>query len=182
MTIKYLATAALALCLPQIAQAAPITFFGEELAPGATVTGDPLTQRNLFVNTLAAGVGTESFESATLPNISFPVSSGNVTATLSGGGASIEGSPGAGRFATSGSNYVETTGGGDFVIDFSSAIAAFGFYGTDIGDINNSLWGTQSVRRAGHFCSLVSLIPSTATPLSNSSTPPVAAMCLVLMT
>lgn len=141
MKIPVLA-AALALSLPAVAQAAPITFFGENQSPGLTVTGDPLTARNSFVSTLAPGVGTEDFETpTTLPNIAFPVSSGTVTASLTGGAASINSSGGSvvGRFATSGSSYVEVDGGGGFNIAFDSAISAFGFYGTDIGDVSGSL-------------------------------------------
>ncbi|MFN6979155.1 MAG: PEP-CTERM sorting domain-containing protein [Gemmobacter sp.] len=118
--------------------AAPITFFGENLTPGNMVVGDPVTERNDFLATLAGGIGTETFEATSLPDISFPGSTGSITATLNGA-ASIVGSPGAGRFATSGSRYVQTAAGGDFSITFSSAIAAFGFYGTDIGDFGNGL-------------------------------------------
>ncbi len=130
--------AALTAALPQFASAAPITFFGENLSPGQSVTGLPLAARNNFVATLAPGVGIEDFESAVLPDISFPVSSGDVTATLSGASTQILSSPSVGRFATSGSSFVQT-GSNDFQIDFTSPISAFGFYGTDIGDFDNGL-------------------------------------------
>ena len=136
---KKISIAAVALTMATAAHSAPVTFFGENLTPGATVTGAPVTAQTSFLATLSGGVGTEDFESATLPAISFPGSTGAITANLTGGGSSIVSSPGAGRFATSGSSYVQTTGGGDFTVTFSSAIAAFGFFGTDIGDIGNSL-------------------------------------------
>jgi hypothetical protein len=56
---------------------------------------------------------------------------------LSAGGT-IFGAPGAGRFATSGSQYLEVSQSA-FNITFSSPVAAFGFYGTDIGDFNGQL-------------------------------------------
>ncbi|MEO0632727.1 MAG: VPLPA-CTERM sorting domain-containing protein [Pseudomonadota bacterium] len=141
---RILLAAALCFAGPQLATAAPFVFFGENLSPGGTVSGDPLTARTSFLGALSAGVGTEDFEgfasgTGTPLSLTFPGSSGAITATLSGTGTDIGSSGGAGRFATSGSNYVETPGGGDFVIDFSSAISAFGFYGTDLGDIGNDL-------------------------------------------
>ena len=50
--------------------------------------------------------------------------------------------PGAGRFSVGGgSNYWEVRVGptNDFSITFTEDIAAFGFYGTDIGDLNGQL-------------------------------------------
>ncbi|WP_299724045.1 VPLPA-CTERM sorting domain-containing protein [uncultured Tateyamaria sp.] len=139
--------AVLALALPGLAQAAPITFFGEDMGLVTSVPagGAAETARNNFVAALDPGVGTEDFEGfaqGTLPPLPlvFPVTSGNVTATLTGGSARVEnGVPFAGRFATSGSNWVEVDGGGGFNIAFTSAISAFGFYGTDIGDFGGTL-------------------------------------------
>lgn len=132
-----------AITLTSAANAAPITYFGENLTPGATVTGDPAAARADFLAALSGGVGTEDFEGfavgASTPLVlSFPGSTGNIGATLSGS-ASVQSGGGAGRFATSGSQYVETPGGGDFVIDFGAPIAAFGFFGTDLGDFGNDL-------------------------------------------
>lgn len=123
------------------AHAAPFTYFGENLNPGAAVSGDPLTARTAFLSALSGGIGTENFEgvSGSAPiALSFPGSTGSITATLNGD-ADIQSGPNAGRFATSGSRYVETDSGGDFSIGFSSPISAFGFYGTDIGDFGNQL-------------------------------------------
>ena len=128
--------------IANVAGAAPVTFFGENLSPAGSVSGDPATAQTNFLATLAGGVGTEDFESFTVgasnPPLTFPGSSGSITATLAGSGT-VDGSPGAGRFATSGSNFLETGSGGDFTLTFSSAISAFGFFGTDIGDFNNGL-------------------------------------------
>lgn len=140
---RVLTAAAFAAFLPASAMAAPVTFFGENLTPGGTVSGDPATARASFLAGLAGGVGTEDFEGfspgdATPLALSFPGSSGAITATLSGPGTDID-TGGAGRFPTSGSQYVETPGGGDFTIAFSAPIAAFGFYGTDLGDVSNDL-------------------------------------------
>lgn len=126
------------------ALAAPITYFGENLTPGATVTGDPVTARTTFLAALAGGVGTEDFErfsngAASPLTLSFPGSTGSIGATLTGTGTDIQSSGGFGRFATSGSNFVETPGGGDFDINFTAPIAAFGFFGTDLGDVGNDL-------------------------------------------
>ncbi|MBY6158220.1 VPLPA-CTERM sorting domain-containing protein [Pseudooceanicola nitratireducens] len=123
--------------------AAPFTYFAEDLTPGNTVTATVEAKRNQFLGALSGGVGTEDFESfsdgTNNPALSFTGSSGAITATLSGSGE-VEGNlPSAGRFATSGSKIYETGGGGDFSISFSTAISAFGFYGTDIGDIGNQL-------------------------------------------
>ena len=126
--------------------AVPTYFFGENLTPGGTVTGDPVTARTDFLSNLV-GVGTESFEiyaqGQKLPlAIAFPGSSGDVTANLTGGPSTlteIRTTPGFGRFATSGDNYLNVALGDGFTINFSDPISAFGFYGTDIGDFSGQL-------------------------------------------
>lgn len=121
----------------QSASAAPTIFFGENLNPGETVSGDPVTARDDFLDNLS-GVGTENFEGfssgATAPvNLTFP---GAGDAQLTGDGE-IESGPSVGRFATSGSQYWEVSG--DFEIDFTDPVAAFGFFGTDIGDFDGQV-------------------------------------------
>lgn len=106
-------------------------FFGEDSNPGSS-TANSDNANTMFLSHLT-GVGTEDFESFA-NNTSGPLAvdfgiAG--TATLSGSG-NIENSGGSGRFATSGTQYWETNE--DFVIDFSTAVSAFGFFGTDIGD------------------------------------------------
>lgn len=121
--------------------AAPIVYFGENLTPAATVTGAPVTARNAFLSGLA-GVSTEEFTSftagTTAPlNLVFTGSAGNLNATLSGEGQ-ILGAPSAGRFDTTPPTDPDRywVVSGSFQIDFAQPIAAFGFYGTDIGDFN----------------------------------------------
>ncbi|MEM6610535.1 MAG: VPLPA-CTERM sorting domain-containing protein [Pseudomonadota bacterium] len=118
-----------------IATAAPVTFFGEDISgsgPNAAAAEAD------FLSNLS-GVSTEDFESATLPNVGFAASTGVIGATLAGGGAALQNTPAQGRSATSGTRFVETQTGGGFGITFDRGIAAFGFYGTDIGDFGNSL-------------------------------------------
>jgi len=134
-------------CLP--AQAATI-FFGENQSPGFAVSGDPLTAHNNFLSSLI-GVGTQSFESQSIGQtapivLSFPGSSGSISATLTGSNVVVENNNGDagqggnlfGRFATSGSQYLDTSTS-NFTVTFSQPVAAFGFYATDVGDIGGQL-------------------------------------------
>ena len=131
-----------------------MAYFGEDLNHSASValtaTPNSSAQEAAF-KALLSGVGTENFEGQTVGAstplaLSFPgTGSTTVTATLSGGGGTVaavtSGSTnGAGRYSvpSSGSTrYWEVNAGttsGNFEITFSEAIAAFGFYGVDIGD------------------------------------------------
>jgi hypothetical protein len=122
-----------------VARAAPITFFGEG---GTTASGAAATARANFLAALSAGISTENFESIaantnTPFGVSFTGGLGTINATLSGT-ATVLNVPGSGRFATSGIQYVESSPG--FNVDFGTQnIAAFGFYGTDIGDFGGQL-------------------------------------------
>lgn len=99
----------------------------------------------LFKSNLV-GVGTENFETQ---SGSAPLSlnfAGAGTATLQGSGevvsTSIGSTNGFGRYSVpGGTRFWEATAGGanTFSIQFSQAIAAFGFYGIDIGDFNGTL-------------------------------------------
>ncbi len=131
-----------------------LTFFGEDLNDSDTI---PLAS---FPNASAAeseflslltGVGTEDFESFTTGtsaplDLIFPNISEDISATLSGGGGFIETvapgtTNGSGRYATSGSNYFDVAAGGadSFTIDFDNPVAAFGFFGVDIGDFGGQI-------------------------------------------
>lgn len=116
------------------------TFFGEDLGQGESIrlASHPNADaaRNNFMAQLV-GVGTETFESfaegteAPLA-LTFP---GAGTATLNGTGYVSNvpsGTNGVGRYPISGDQYWET--GYGFSILFSNPVAAFGFYGIDIGD------------------------------------------------
>ena len=161
MTLSKLFAALCAALALTSAQAAPVTYFGENTAPASGVSGAPVTAQSSFISGLS-GVGTETFEGisvGTVPPLAliFPGSTGNITATInsSSGGvcnsaAGVVGSIGCfdyGRYATSGSNWYHTTDA--FSINFSTGISAFGFYMTDIGDfdgqITMTLAGTDTV-------------------------------------
>jgi hypothetical protein len=118
-------------------------YFGEDLGLGESTPLSSYPNANAasasFLSQLT-GVGTETFEAPdqtvgqTAPlTLTFP---GAGTATLSGTGAIASVTPGTtngvGRYAVSGSQFWEVSG--TFDISFSDPIAAFGFYGVDIGD------------------------------------------------
>ena len=147
--MKFRLLAATGLILASIStqsSAAPVTFFGEDVEgpPNMDPNTAPFTNANTaasnFLSNLT-GVGTETFKSfatgTTAPiALTFP---GAGTATLSGAGVSVfSGNDGAGRYPHSGTQYIETSSA-SFSISFSSPIAAFGFYGTDIGDFGGQL-------------------------------------------
>lgn len=141
-----LALALASAALLSVAQAAPTTFFGEDLNGPPNRDPNPVTARTnsdaaraSFLNKLS-GVGTENFEGlavGTTPPLAltFP---GAGTATLTGGEGIQSGNDEAGRYPISGNKYY-FAGTNDFNIAFSSAIAAFGFYGVDIGDFGADL-------------------------------------------
>jgi hypothetical protein len=125
--------------------AAPLTFFGEDLGQGETVrlaaTPNADAARNAFFANLV-GVGTETFEGfATGSSAPLAVSFGAAgTATLGGTGniTSVPtGTNNAGRYPISGDKY--WTSGETFTITFSNPVAAFGFYGIDIGDFGGQV-------------------------------------------
>jgi len=151
-----LALAVLLILATTIVNASPVTFFGEDLngnpnAPLATFPNSKAAQNSFFAN--LTGVGTQTFESfangTTTPfSISFP---GAGTATLTGTGDAVTAlaagtTNGFGRYPTSGTNYLEVDSG-DFAIQFGAAVAAFGFYGTDIGDFGGAL--TLTLTKSG---------------------------------
>jgi hypothetical protein len=123
--------------------AGPVIFFGEDVNAAGDPTEAPITnatnaRNNFFLN--LTGVGVETFEGipsgTTAPiALTFP---GAGTATLNGTGSVSAGNDGVGRYPVSGSQYYYA-GSDNFTIDFSSAISAFGFYGTDIGDFGGHL-------------------------------------------
>jgi hypothetical protein len=136
-----------ALFLASSLWSAPVTFFGldEGLGEGTPLAAFPnsLAQENAFKSFLF-GVGTETFESFAEGtggplSLTFP---GAGTAELSGGGE-IRSVPsgstnGFGRYGVSPTKFWETLDRG-FSITFSKAVAAFGFYGVDVGDFDGNL-------------------------------------------
>lgn len=125
-------------------------FFGEDLNNSAT---DPLASipnssaaESNFKAKLA-GVGTETFENRTTGaeaplEITFPgFGSSTLSATLTGNGSVFAVTPGtaiSGRYsippASSSKFWRAEAAQGAFTIEFGQNIAAFGFYGIDIGD------------------------------------------------
>ncbi len=145
-------------------------FFGLD-TEGASEDSQPTSLANSmnaeadFLDMLS-GVGTETFEgfsAGAFPNGSTLTFPGAGTATFSStSGMSIEadapsnGTNGVGRYSISDPNYLETNAGA-FTIDFSSSVAAFGFFGMDIGDFGSQLFltfirdgGTNSVISPAH--------------------------------
>ncbi|MCY7316097.1 MAG: hypothetical protein LH480_10870, partial [Rubrivivax sp.] len=95
------------------------------------------------------GTGTETFESLAIGDsaplsLSFGIAG---TATLTGGSGRVRGNSSNqtntfGRYSVPGGNrFWEVTAGGEntFVVSFSQDVAAFGFYGIDIGDFEGTL-------------------------------------------
>lgn len=99
------------------------------------------------------GVGTETFESfaaGTVPPIAltFP---GAGSATLTGNATIRDQGPGTngfGRYPNSGTKFVETTST-NFAVNFGANVAAFGFYGMDIGEFGGDLQITLNLAGGG---------------------------------
>jgi hypothetical protein len=147
MIIKTLSAAglvALSLTAGTAAQAAAAVYFGENQSPSALVSGAPVTARSQFLSALS-GVSSEGFEGF-LPGTVSPLTLGfagsggsTLNATLTGDGSIVDLAVTSGRFntTTGGSKWWEVSGA--FTLNFSTAISAFGFYGTDIGDFNGQV-------------------------------------------
>lgn len=128
------------------------SYFGEDLnfaGQGTSLFGQTLTNtraaQTQFLNRLD-GNSVEGFESfglgaqASPIPLSFLGSAGTIGASLSGSPLEIRsGAAFTGDFASEGSQYLfSSVQGGSvnsFTINFDQAVAAFGFVGTDIGDI-----------------------------------------------
>lgn len=144
---RLVAAVAAALIVGVTAPAGAQTFFGQDVQwqpnGAAPVAGTNSGAARATFLTNLTGVGTEDFESFTDGTVAplvlaFP---GAGTATLSNNGE-IEDFTGAGREATSGSNFWEVNTGSsatEFTIVFNQLVAAFGFYGIDVGDFGAQL-------------------------------------------
>jgi hypothetical protein len=126
--------------IPAAGVGAQTVYYGQNNA--GTINQAIADARNGFLGALG-GVSTESFETIAVGTRA-PIAlgfAGAGTATLTGTGA-VAGAPSAGAFATEGSRYylVTTSTGNEFTINFSNAIAAFGFFGTDLGDAGSNLF------------------------------------------
>ena len=136
------AAAALGVLAAGVACANPVTFFGQDQSPNSS-TVNSNNAHTQFMAHLASGVGTEDFEGFTPGSysslsVSFPGSTGSIGATLTGSDDVIYSGPnGVGGFPISGNLYLASYE--NFNLAFSSPISAFGFYGTDIGDVGGDL-------------------------------------------
>lgn len=110
-------------------------------------TPNSAAAENSFKSNLT-GVGTETFESQAAGAVApLALNFGAAgTATLSGGGGQVVATSaatiGVGRYSVpGGTNYWDVTAStsNSFRVDFSQDIAAFGFYGIDIGDFNGTV-------------------------------------------
>lgn len=142
-------TTALLIAAATVGRAAPAQafslYFGEDLGKGEQVrlsaTPNADGARDEFLSSLI-GVGTEKFEGYSV-NTAAPLSinfGSAGTATLTGNGFIDRvntGTNGVGRYPISGNKYWEASD--QFGINFSKAVAAFGFYGVDIGDFEGQL-------------------------------------------
>ena len=112
-------------------------YFGEDLGYWPTPPVNSNVARDAFMARLS-GVGTEGFESFAL-NTAAPLilDFGYATATLGGEGF-VNSGDWAGRHEVFGTQYWNNMNAG-MAIDFSTPQAAFGFYGTDIGDFGGQI-------------------------------------------
>lgn len=136
-------TIGVAFALP--AAASYTTYFAEDVNSSASVPLASTPNANAasaqFQSRLV-GTGTEKFDSLTGSSpftLTFP---GAGTATLTGN-ASISSAVGNGRYPISSPNYLEVATGtaiaDRFILNFGSPVAAFGFFGVDIGDFGAQL-------------------------------------------
>lgn len=145
-SICLVAATALGLFAAGAVWANPVTFLGQDQNPSSS-TANSDNARTQFFSHLASGTGTEDFEGLTNGStaplaVTFPGSTGSITATLNGNGEVSHGQTG--EFPTSGAQLWDTGTGGSFYLTFSDPISAFGFYGTDIGDVSGDLVLTLS--------------------------------------
>lgn len=157
------------------AGAAPVTFFGEDLngppqqdpAPLASFPNATAARNSFFSNLV--GVGTQGFASfpsgtATPLVVNFGAAG---TATLSGSGSVEIGNDNSGRYPVSDDRYWNADTGA-FTLTFSSPIAAFGFFGVDIGDYGGDLTLTLTDTSANTTNLVVPLTGSASGQLSGS--------------
>jgi hypothetical protein len=125
-----------------IASAAPVTFTNVDInpGPGSSISSHPLADaaKASFLSHLA-GATVFNFDSTATGTTTVTGSFGAVNFTLTGGAvATSAGGDNAGKYAISPNNYYDTSTQA-ITLAFSSAVSAFGFYGTDIGDFGGTL-------------------------------------------
>ncbi len=142
-----LAVGALAVAAVSTAASAQ-KYFGLDNGNGGTPPS-AFTQSTIAKSSFLAsliGVGTEGFEGYNYGDVPSTLTfAGAGTASFAsglGGSVFTAGAACCGRYPGSGSNYLETqsaSAGSTFSINFSAPVAAFGFFGSDIGDFGSQL-------------------------------------------
>lgn len=105
-----------------------------------------LAARNAFVARLT-GVGTQAFDGyadgTPLPMTMSFAGAGSATLTGSGNVATQLATADDGRYAVSGTQYLDVIASAEnvptFTVDFANPVAAFGFYGVDVGEFGSQL-------------------------------------------
>lgn len=153
------------------APSGPTIFFGENLTPAGSVVGNPVTARTSFLAALSGTLVPYGFENRSSGdvapfNFTFANSSGTITTTLTDAGSGlVTGTATGGRFNTTSGGTLywkcnETAAGGQLLtLTLSPAIAAFGFYSTDVGDFGGAL--TLTIRNSSNGV-------TTALPIGNT--------------
>lgn len=143
---RFALTGACLLLLPLVSSGATMTFFGEDLgANGSLPVPNSTAAQAAFLAQIMNPV-VEDFESIAAGtqfpiNIAFGPDMAALTGTNIVGNTGIANGPIGGRFAISGSQYLNlgTADAVSFTLSFSTPQAAFGFYATDIGDVGGQL-------------------------------------------
>ncbi len=129
-----------------LSSASAATYFGQDLNADPDNTATWVNASSARSNFIAAldTYGEQDFESfanGTVPPIALDFAPGSsVTADIVNAGI-VNDFRDRGRFNTTagGTNYYQVITPSDFRVDFSEDVAAFGFYGTDIGDFDGQL-------------------------------------------
>jgi hypothetical protein len=125
--------------ISQSASAASIqTFFGIDQGNGTAPTTpvNSLIARNSFLSAFSS-TGVENFDSFTPGTFSTLVSfpSTSVTANSTNGASNfVQSGPDLGAFATSGTQFLDTSGSVNTTFTFNAAVAGVGLYVTDMSD------------------------------------------------
>ena len=153
----FVAIATLAMA-PVAANAAPITYFGEDEGLGentalASTPNSDAAQANFLSGLISPGVETfEGIADGTGTPLGINFTGAGTTATIGGSGnvnALADGTTnGVGRYGVTddpdGDERYWEMGGADFNLTFSNPVAAFGFYGIDIGDFGGQVTATTA--------------------------------------
>jgi hypothetical protein len=135
-------------------------FFGEDASAGGNVGNIPnsnIAAGNFLSN--LSGSGTETFDGFTVGTTPSTITFPGIGSAGFAGVGSVQSANTYGAFPISASNYYSVSVAGTFTINFASPVAAFGFYGTDIGDVNGRL--TLQLNDANNT---LLTVPNTTTP------------------